>query len=1208
MAVRIESMAEPLPGYRLIERLGGGGFGEVWKAEAPGGLFKAIKFVYGDLEAADDEGARAGQEFKALKRVITVRHPFILTIERFDIIDGQLMIVTELADRTLWDRFRECRSEGLTGIPREELLRYLADTAEALDLMITQYQLQHLDIKPQNLFLVHNHVKVADFGLVKDLEGMLASVTGGVTPVYAAPETFEGKVSRFSDQYSLAIVYQELLTGQRPYSGTTLRQLVLQHCQGSPDLKPLPGHDRPIILRALAKHHEDRFPSCHEFVEALRHAGLPQSRPGPVERPKPAAPLEGEKTERSATRQAEPAESSTQAVTRRAGAVVAAVKPAPQPAAKKAPVEEVMSTPLRTVTPANSDGVLVPALVIGLGTLGLGTLRQLRNELTTDFGSPDALPALRMLYLDTDADIAQRATQGREQLALRSAEVLLTRLHRPSHYSKPREGTTGLETWLDPKLLYRMSRQQTASGVRALGRLAFVDNYKTLARRVHLELEECCAKQALERSTRETGLRVRSAVPRVYLVTSLAGGTGSGMFIDLAYLVRRQLRHLGYDNPEVIGLCYLPPADKDVRRTRELANCFAALTELNYFSTSQVGFSARYELGEIRAGDQVFAWKTPPLQRCQFFALPEGREATQTDDAGGVGLPLTAGLMKTVSTAARLLVTELTSPLGRAADENREPGSGATARPVLYQVTGFYRLLWPRRQLLDQAARAVCRRLVQRWMNKDARPIKEAVKHWVQEKWDEHGFSAEPLIHRYHEGCEEVLGQTPESTFQETQNKLIATLQPAAGKTAEVSSNLAAVMEAMQELEALVGVPEECRPMPRAGEAATYHPGSLETTLHEVAANIVDHFEQKLAELAVWLIEEPSYRLAGAEEALRQLHGQIEQALQAHEQLAAELQQRAAMIYKRLRGMIDVSAGTDSKSTPWKPRKSGAPAGAVELLELMRAFPKFRYQSLIMQRITALYVSLRGLLSDQLREVDFCRARLGELHNFFLDSPAMGGRGPGPAAGRWLFAGGCKSLEEAVRQLESGVGAADVVELDNRMQALLRKQFKALVHVCMTSANVLKALAPAMQKETRSFLRTRLSDSNVAEIFLQQFGDSSESDGEKLLDDLVELFDEANPEVVASSPAAETNFFAVPAGSTEGRLRDALRNVTDGKFFVPVRGLDEIAIYREHTLNYLVDLKQLGPIGQEAYEKMLAQDHLTPHSRSDIVEWGTRAD
>src|SRR6266850_2374237 len=133
--IRIEPNAEPIPGYRLIERLGRGGFGEVWKAEAPGGLMKAIKFVYGDLYAADDEGARATQELKALQRIINIRHPFILSIELFKIVDGQLMIVTELADRTLWDRFRECRTQGLPGIPRDELLRYMADTAEALDVM-----------------------------------------------------------------------------------------------------------------------------------------------------------------------------------------------------------------------------------------------------------------------------------------------------------------------------------------------------------------------------------------------------------------------------------------------------------------------------------------------------------------------------------------------------------------------------------------------------------------------------------------------------------------------------------------------------------------------------------------------------------------------------------------------------------------------------------------------------------------------------------------------------------------------------------------------------------------------------------------------------------------------------------------------------------------------------------------------------------------
>src|SRR5207244_11179536 len=96
---------------------------------------KAIKVVSGDLAATDDGSQRAEQELKALSRVKEVRHPYILSLERYDIIDGQLIIVMELAERNLWDRFKECRSQGLPGIPRDELLIYMEDTADALDRM-----------------------------------------------------------------------------------------------------------------------------------------------------------------------------------------------------------------------------------------------------------------------------------------------------------------------------------------------------------------------------------------------------------------------------------------------------------------------------------------------------------------------------------------------------------------------------------------------------------------------------------------------------------------------------------------------------------------------------------------------------------------------------------------------------------------------------------------------------------------------------------------------------------------------------------------------------------------------------------------------------------------------------------------------------------------------------------------------------------------
>src|SRR6476660_8204153 len=258
---------EPLPGYRLIERLGSGGYGEVWRAEAPGGLTKAIKFVFG----RHDE-KRASIELRALDHVRGVRHPFLLSLERIEVVDGRLLVVTEMADASVKDRFDICRRDGLRGIPRDELIGYMRDTADALDFMSETHALQHLDIQPENLLLLAGHVKVADFGLVKNMRQSQASLVGGMTPLYAAPEVFRGTPSRYSDQYSLAIVYQEMLTGTIPFAGCNSAELTLQHLNDEPDISVLALGDRYAVSRALSKDPQHRYANCREFVETLAKA------------------------------------------------------------------------------------------------------------------------------------------------------------------------------------------------------------------------------------------------------------------------------------------------------------------------------------------------------------------------------------------------------------------------------------------------------------------------------------------------------------------------------------------------------------------------------------------------------------------------------------------------------------------------------------------------------------------------------------------------------------------------------------------------------------------------------------------------------------------------------------------------------------------------------------------------------------------------
>jgi serine/threonine protein kinase len=268
---------EAIPGHVLECRLGKGGFGEVWKARAPGGFHVALKFVR--LERR----VRAA-ELRALETIKAIRHPHLLSVFGAYQQNGRLIIAMELAERTLEQRFREARTQGLPGIPRDELLEYLAEAAKGLDYLNEPRHpsgdgaprgIQHRDIKPQNLLLSGGSIKVGDFGLARCLEHSLVSHTGSLTAAYAAPEFFKGQTTSHSDQYSLAATYCHLRGGRLPFTGNAA-ELMAGHLNREPDLSMLPPEEWPAVARALAKEAKGRWPSCGEFVKVLRQAGSRQ--------------------------------------------------------------------------------------------------------------------------------------------------------------------------------------------------------------------------------------------------------------------------------------------------------------------------------------------------------------------------------------------------------------------------------------------------------------------------------------------------------------------------------------------------------------------------------------------------------------------------------------------------------------------------------------------------------------------------------------------------------------------------------------------------------------------------------------------------------------------------------------------------------------------------------------------------------------------
>ncbi len=1151
MPIRIETQSEPIPGYRLIERLGCGGFGEVWKAEAPGGLLKAIKFVYGDLHSMDHSGgARALQELKALERIKSVRHPYILTLERCDIVDGQLVIVMELADRSLWDRFRECRNQGLPGIPRAELLGYLYEAAEALDFMNERFNLQHLDIKPQNLFLVFNHVKVADFGLVKVVEGAQASVTGGVTPVYAAPETLlDGQVTRYSDQYSLAIVYQEMLTGQRPFTGSNTRQLIMQRLQSGPNLSSLPLSDQPIVGRALAKVPTERFATCRDFILALLYtasnARLPlhlDETPGPP-RLTPVVPVNDSPPLTPA------GNTPTNVVAPKLQGLDAPPLSGGLSRLKKAESGEAESEPVPGSTRPEQvgDGVLTPSVVIGLGGFGLACLQALRKYLQRRLPHAPTLPHLR--FLGVDLDIEPGMVRG-----LAGDEVLVTRLNRPASYLKPRPGMPPIDDWITQGLLYRIPRTGGSGGLRILGRLAFVEHARGLGARLHRDLSRVTQPQALEAAQNQTRLGMRSNWPRVFVIAHLAGSTGSGMLWDMAYTVRAQLKVLGFYGAEVVGVLLLPPTDDPEWTDLALANAYASLNELCYFHRPGKQYFARLE-----ERGKVVEDSRPPFT--SFYLLP-------TPGGEGVSRSETARIV------ADFLYRQMFTSLARRTEAIRRAQTTVLEDKPPARTFGIHVQATPRRAVLGQAARQLCRNLLSQWVVKGSSHLTAVMQVEVREALSRLRIEPASLLEEFQAACTRELGEALPTIIA----RWVAPLRQALpGGYPDPKL----VTEALQQAESLLGTPEDIHSL---------RPSPVTLIVRAAADHIAKQANAHLVSVLLSYLDRPGYRVAGAEEAIHQASVMIESWLKQYEQ---EIEQATLM----MTGLLDrlkpelaewdwlVRSGSRAKRTP-----SFSPA------DLISRAATVRYQQILHYGLVTVYLSLRGRLTDQMKDVRFCRTRFSDIQKLF-DEAGRTAEEVNPSTFATLLPPTVKNLREMAARVVQAVTPDQMATLDQRVQKALQKQFQPLAQLCLLSGDWPRQLQTLLLQEAEQFLDENVPPEDAAELFLAQ-----NPPPKHLLAALNDGREEAQPLLAEQSVpyANEVSLLFTPKSDAGRNLAAYAEAELPNTGVVAEAATDEIVFYREFDGLTMEALTQLGPEAKAAYELACSLENFTPHSRLDL--------
>lgn len=270
-----EAGASPFPGYRLIRLRGRGGFATVWEASGPDGQLLALKFM------SSHNAQSTVREVRVLRAFTAFQHPHLLPIHQVWSIPGQIVIGMELADASLLDLMLLYADEFETPIEPAKLIKHLGQAAVALDFLNARKHtwegrtvgFQHGDIKPNNILLVGDKAKLADYGLATPTTGAKTPCHRHGTIEYVAPEIFQGYAADTSDQFSLAVSYYVLRSGFFPYPPPPKPEDVTRgFVRPTPDLTHVTPAERPALLRALSPIPQNRFGTCGELISSLAAA------------------------------------------------------------------------------------------------------------------------------------------------------------------------------------------------------------------------------------------------------------------------------------------------------------------------------------------------------------------------------------------------------------------------------------------------------------------------------------------------------------------------------------------------------------------------------------------------------------------------------------------------------------------------------------------------------------------------------------------------------------------------------------------------------------------------------------------------------------------------------------------------------------------------------------------------------------------------
>jgi serine/threonine protein kinase len=260
--------------YTLHEKLGSGGFGTVYRATDAMGRTVAVKMLKPGWSDDPETIERFRREALAAGVLF---HPHIATILDIDEFEGRRFLVMRYVDGPSLDKILEKKGR----LSWDEALQILKEVSEGLD-YAHQRGFVHRDIKPANIMISPDEgAVITDFGLAKAAQSSGLSTSGVLlgTPSYIAPEVWEGEqVSPATDVYSLACVFDEMVSGEVLFAGDSPPQIMTQHVNKGPQFPQKWAEDVPkgiqaVLEKALAQKPADRLSSAGNFSEAIEELG-----------------------------------------------------------------------------------------------------------------------------------------------------------------------------------------------------------------------------------------------------------------------------------------------------------------------------------------------------------------------------------------------------------------------------------------------------------------------------------------------------------------------------------------------------------------------------------------------------------------------------------------------------------------------------------------------------------------------------------------------------------------------------------------------------------------------------------------------------------------------------------------------------------------------------------------------------------------------